>query len=172
MSLTSFSRHASRDCPTKPKICKNCSGEGHEALECKNKKALDNSHVADKTEEEAWKMLKTASNEKDLDDFKDAVKILVKAAPEFSYPQLEAEFRKREFKVYIIAMEKDIGDTWTNVDLQGEIGKKFAVGYYFSAKAQRPSLAPKWPASPEENVERLADAGVPMDRGVEKCHNW
>ena len=117
-------------------------------------------------------MLKTASDEKDLDDFKDAVKILVKAVPGSSYQQLEAEFRKREFKVYIIAMEKDIGDTWTNVDLQGEIGKKFAVGYYFSANAQRPSLAPKWPTSPEENVERLADAGVPMDRGVEKCHNW
>ena len=116
-------------------------------------------------------MLKAASTDKDLDDFKDAVKILTKAVPEYTYQQLEKEFRKRGFKVYIIAMEKDTGETWTNVDLQGEIGKKFAVGYFFSEKAQRPNLAAKWPPTPEENMERLGDAGVPMDRGVEKCNN-
>lgn len=172
MWLTALARHSVRDCPAKPKMCKNCLEEGHEALECKNKKTINNSNVADKTEGETWDMLKTASDDKDLDDFKEAVKILVKAVPELTYPQLEKEFRKRGFKVYIIAMEKDIGDTWTNVDLQGEIGKKFAVGYYFSEKPQRPNLAAKWPASPEDNMERLADAGIPMDRGVEKCNNW
>lgn len=117
-------------------------------------------------------MLKQASSEKDLDDFKDAVKILVKADATYTYPKLEKEFRARGFKVYLIAMEKDTGDTWTNVNLQGEIEKKFAVGYYFSSKAQRPTLAAKWPSSVEENLERLADAGIPMDRGVEKCNNW
>lgn len=170
--LTSSARHSVRDCPTTPKICKNCLEEGHEALECKNKKTINKDDVADKTEAETWDMLKTASDDKDLDDFKEAVKILVKAVPDFTYPHLEKEFRKRGFKVYIIAMEKDIGDTWTNVDLQGEIGKKYTVGYYFSEKPQRPNLAGKWPSTPDENMERLADAGIPMDRGVEKCNNW
>jgi hypothetical protein len=170
--LTLSSRHQVRDCPTTPKVCKNCLQEGHGALECKNKKAVNNSNVADKTEAEAWDMLKDASNDKDLDDFKEAIKILSKAAPQYTYQQLETEFRKRGYKVYTIALEKEIGETWTNVDLQGEIGKKYAIGYYFSEKPQRPNLASKWPATAEENMERLADAGIPMDRGVEKCNNW
>ena len=171
-SANSFPRHAARDCPTKPKICKNCLQEGHEALDCKNPKALNNTDVADKTEDEAWEMIKDGSDNRDLDDFKDAVKILTKAAPTYTYQDLEKEFRKRGFKIYIIAMEKNLLDTWTNVDLQGAIGKKYAVGYFFSDKPQRPNLVDKWPASAEENMERLADAGVPMDRGVEKCNNW
>ena len=170
--LTSDSRHAARDCPTKAKICKNCLEEGHEAIECKNPKSIDTSDVADKTEAEAWELMKEASKTRDLDDFKDAVKILLKAVPTYTYPQLEKEYRSRGFTVFTIAMEKDTLDTWTNCDLQGKIGKKYAVGYYFSAKPQRPSLVDKWPSSPEENMERLADAGVPMDRGVEKCNNW
>jgi hypothetical protein len=160
------------NCPSKPKLCKNCLQEGHETLECTNAKVINLDHVADMSPDEAWALLKTASDEKDLDDFKDAVKMLVKAVPTTTYPDLEKEFRNRGFNVYIIAVEKDSGDTWTNVDLQGGIGKKFAVGYHLSDKPKRPILAPKWPASAEENLERLADAGVPMDRGVSKCNNW
>ena len=26
-----------------------------------------------------------------------------------------------------------------------------------------------WPATPEENRERLKDAGMPMERGIPKC---
>jgi hypothetical protein len=29
----------------------------------------------------------------------------------------------------------------------------------------------RWPKSAEENLKRLGDAGIPMDRGVEKCNN-
>lgn len=31
--------------------------------------------------------------------------------------------------------------------------------------------APGWPASPEENLKRLEDAGIPLDRGVPRCGN-
>ena len=117
-------------------------------------------------------MLTAASEDRDLDDFKDALKILHKAVTTYTYQELEKEFRVRKFNVFIIAMEKDIGDTWTNVSLQGEVGKKYAVGYYYNEKPQRPSLKDKWPTSPEENMDRLADAGTPLDRGVEKCGNW
>lgn len=164
--------HRAGDCPKKPQVCRNCLQEGHNTLECKSAKVIDDSKVPDKTEEEAWVMLEQASEEKDLDDFKDAVKILHKAVPAYTYQDLEKKFRERKFKVYLIAMEKNIGDTWTNVSLQGEVGKKYAVGYYFSEKPQRPTLTAKWPATPEENLERLADAGTTLERGVEKCGNW
>jgi len=67
--------------------------------------------------------------------------------------------------------EKDHGPTYTNVNLQGETGKKYAVGFYTSPKPHRPSLAPKWPSTPEENLMRLANAGVPLDRGIDLCNN-
>ena len=146
---------------------------GHAALECKNPKALDKTGVAEKSEEEAWNLLKQASDERDIGDFKEALQILSKACPDYTYPQLEKEFRTRKFSIYMIAMEKDHGEdaTWTNVNLQGDVGKKYGVSYFTSAEAQRPTLVEKWPASPEENMTRLADAGVPLDRGVEKCSN-
>lgn len=61
-------------------------------------------HIADKTESEAWKAVKQASNEHDITDFKEAVQVLVKACPELTYPELEKEFRKRDFNVYLVAL--------------------------------------------------------------------
>jgi hypothetical protein len=146
---------------------------GHVALDCKNPKALDKANVAEKSEEEAWALLKQASDERDIGDFKEAVQILSKACPDYTYPKLEKEFRARNYSIYLIAMEKDHGElaTWTNVNLQGDVGKKFAVSYFTSDKAQRPTLLDKWPASPEENLTRLEDAGIPLNRGVDKCSN-
>ncbi|EXJ89847.1 hypothetical protein A1O3_02914 [Capronia epimyces CBS 606.96] len=189
--LTLVPGHMVSDCPTYVEKCKNChqegacfghsyphyffltqlSGTGHNAIDCKNPKLIDNHRVAEKSETEAWELLKQASDERDIGDFKDAVQILSKAAPDYTYPRLEKEFRKQGLAIYLIAMEKDIGDTWTNVNLQGEIGKKYSVSYFTSDKPQRPTLVDKWPASPEENMNRLADAGIPLDRGVDKCHN-
>ncbi|KAJ9611734.1 hypothetical protein H2200_004918 [Cladophialophora chaetospira] len=165
--------HMDRDCPTAK--CKNCHQEGHVAMECKNPKAIDNTNVAEKSEDEAWSLLTQASDERDIGDFKEAVQILSKACPDYTYPKLEKEFRARDFSIYMIAMEKDHEaagmETWTNVNLQGETGKKFAVSYFTSDKAQRPALLAAWPKSAEENLTRLADAGIPLDRGVDKCSN-
>ena len=81
------------------------------------------------------------------------------------------EFRKRGYNVYLIAMEKEIESTQTIVDLQGNIGCKYAVFYFLSDKPQRPNMKERWPKSAEENMERLEDAGVPMDSGIVKCNN-
>jgi hypothetical protein len=184
------------DCPTRVITCKNCEQEGelslasllscdeytdstdlsgHDAINCTNPKALDNSRVAAKSEDEAWALLQQASEERDIGDFKEAVQILSKACPDYTYPKLEKEFRAREFSIYLIAMEKDHAaagmETWTNVNLQGDIGKKYAVSYFLSDKPERLALVDKWPGSPEENLIRLADAGIPLNRGVEKCTN-
>ena len=153
-------------------------------------RVIDLQHIADKTEVEAWKAIKHASDERDITDFKEAVQVLVKACPEITYPKLEKQIRKRDLDVYLIALvsllhpilasssltssarkEKDHGDTLTSVNLQGELDKKFVVGYYLSEKPQRPSMKERWPKSPEENLKRLEDAGVPMDRCVTKCSN-
>ncbi|RMZ77784.1 hypothetical protein DV737_g4232, partial [Chaetothyriales sp. CBS 132003] len=163
--------HQARDCPMRVKMCKQCLQEGHDAIECKNAKVIDMSQVPDMSEDDAWAMLKQASDEKDLDDFRDGVKILSKAAPAMTYVDMEKEFRKRGFSVYLIALVKNIEDTWTIVNLQGEVDKKYAVGYFLSEKPQRPKLVEVWPESPAANVERLADAGLAVDRGVPKCSN-
>jgi hypothetical protein len=65
---------------------------------------IDLQHIADKTEAEAWKAIKQASDERDISDFKEAVQVLVKACPEMTYPKLEKECRKRDFNVYLIAL--------------------------------------------------------------------
>ncbi|KIX00828.1 uncharacterized protein Z518_09893 [Rhinocladiella mackenziei CBS 650.93] len=141
--------------------CRNCS-RGHEAIICKNPKAINHQNILEKSENEAWGLLKNASDMRHITDFKDALQIFSKAAPNYTYPRLEKEFRERGSSVFLIAM-KPRGDTWTNVNLQGEIGRKYAVSYFLSGKPQR--------RTPEENLIRLADAGIPLDRGVDKCHN-
>lgn len=61
--------------------------------------------------------------------------------------------------------------TLSLVNLQGKSGCKHVVGYFFSDKPKRKIFADGWPSSPEENMERLADAGVPMENFVPQCKN-
>src|SRR5271170_785961 len=132
---------------------------------------IDRTKIPDKTEKEAYAMLKQASDLRDLDGFKEAVEVLSKACPDLTYPRLEKEFRKRNFTIYLIALEKDHGDTITNVNMQGEVERKYTISYHLSEKPQRPAMKKRWPKTPNENLERLADAGILIDRGVEKCNN-
>lgn len=169
--LCNKSGHRSAECPDRKIVCKNCLQEGHEALGCENAKIIDLSRVPDKTVAEAWVMLKEASDEREIGEFKEAVQILSKAMPELTYPQLEKECRARKLNVYLIAMEKEHGDTYTVVNMQGEIEKKYCVFYFTSDKPQRPTMKDRWPESAQDNMERLADAGVAVDRGIPKCNN-
>ena len=57
------------------------------------------------------------------------------------------------------------------MNLQGKLDCKYVVGYFYSAKPQRAHLKEGWPPTPEENMERLKDAGIQVDRGVPKCTN-
>ena len=57
------------------------------------------------------------------------------------------------------------------MDLDGQTGRQYHVGFYFSAKAPRGSLKDAWPLSPEENLERLLNAGIPVDSKIPKCGN-
>ena len=94
------SGHRASDCPSKPpKACKQCGQKDpdHEVQDCKAKKVIDDSAVPSVSEREAWLMIEGASNDRDVDDFKDAVKVLAKAKGyEYSYLDLEKELRKRD----------------------------------------------------------------------------
>jgi hypothetical protein len=140
-------------------------------LDCKNPRKIDRSHIPDVPAEDAWIELKTASDERDLDDIKDAAMKYIKATPDATYLQLENAFRAQKMNIYLIAMEKELTLTYTNMDLQGNLDKKFSVSWRLSPNHQRPKEQDAWPASPEENLERLKDAGEPVDRGIPKCSN-
>ncbi|MCJ1353730.1 MAG: hypothetical protein MMC33_003717 [Icmadophila ericetorum] len=170
--------HRSSECPSKPPaICKNCGGEGHRALECKEKRAKDFSNVEEATPEDAWAMIKVADETDndfggvDLDAMKKAIQVYVKAQPDATFAQIELGFRAQEFRTYLIAVQKEKVDNITIVDLQGEIDKTYQISFQLSEKPRRRNDRQGWPKTPEENLERLKDAGFPEERHVPRCAN-
>lgn len=102
---------------------------------------------------------------------KEAVKKYIKATPDATYIDLEKAFRNQELNLYIIALEKELAPTYTNMDLQGNLDKKYTASWRKSCRHARPKEKDLWPETPEENMERLKDAGEPVDRGIPKCSN-
>lgn len=47
------------------------SPKGHKTMDCKENRKFDLNHIPDKLPEEAWAFLKAASDEKDLEDFRE-----------------------------------------------------------------------------------------------------
>ena len=45
----------------------------------------------------------------------------------------------------------------------------YQINFCLSDKPKRARQNQGWPESAEENIERLKDAGIPMDRGVVQC---
>ncbi|KAJ8123479.1 hypothetical protein O1611_g9579 [Lasiodiplodia mahajangana] len=162
-----------KDCPTKPaEVCRNCQEEGHTVVECKNPRKVDRSDIEEVAAEDAWEKISKAVHDKDVDDVKDAIQQYIKACPETTYAQLEKAFRSQTIGVYLIAMEnQSMVPTLTNMDLQGNLDKKFRVHYRFDPKPGRPREREFWPGSEEENMARLEDAGEPVNRGLSKCTN-
>ncbi|KKY21579.1 putative zinc knuckle transcription factor [Phaeomoniella chlamydospora] len=95
--------HSKAECP-KPRVFKGTCKICHEAKDCENKRHMDKNHIPDKTVDEALAMLKAASEDRDLDDFKEAFHILCKADPSMTYRMAEETFRKMNFNVYLIAL--------------------------------------------------------------------
>ncbi|MCJ1407089.1 hypothetical protein MMC19_001159 [Ptychographa xylographoides] len=164
--------HPASECPEKPAdICRNCKKEGHKIADCKENRAIDTSGVSQLEPDTAWAKMKTADEEHELEDLREALKEYVKAVPDTTYEQLEVAFRGLGFKTHVIGFEKEITDTYTLMNLQGKLDCKYHVGFYWNAKAPRLALKDAWPTNPEENLERLKDAGVPVERGIPKCSN-
>jgi len=145
---------------------------GHKVVECKNPRKINVDDVRGVTPDEALEEIRKAVADRDLDDVKEAVKMYVKAMPETTYPELEKLFRDQDIGVFLIGIEKEhILSTLTNMNLQGDLDKKFTVTYRFSKLPPRPRDRAIWPADDAENVARLEDGGEVVPRLIPKCRN-
>ncbi|GFP56109.1 cellular nucleic acid-binding protein homolog [Trichoderma asperellum] len=165
--------HMVKDCPDKPPmICANCGEEGHFRKNCENARKINRDHVADTTPDDAWAKIKQAARERDSDDVKEAVEEYVKAlGGEVTYRQIQEKLMEENVKLWLISLERELIDTFTNMDLQGNIDKKYSVSFRFSDKPERPREIDGWPQGHAEILSRLEDAGMVVDRGLPKCYN-
>ncbi|KAJ5532710.1 hypothetical protein N7494_009262 [Penicillium frequentans] len=162
--------HPASECPERPPdVCRNCGAEGHQAFVCTAPRKFDLNKVADRLPEEAWDMMKAAGT--DTEAFRSALQVYSKAAPEATYVEIENKMREDNFPLYTIAVDKEVGDMHTLIDLQGNLDKKYTVAFYRGPNSPRNILNDRWPDSPEDNIERLANAGVSCNRYVVKCRN-
>lgn len=107
-----------------------------------------------------------------MDDAKEAIEEYVKAlGGEVTYRQIQERLMEENVKVWLICTERDLIDTFTNMDLQGKIDKKYSISVRFSDKPERPREVDVWPNGDGEILTRLDDAGMVVDRGVPKCYN-
>ncbi|KAL7823208.1 hypothetical protein V8C26DRAFT_425318 [Trichoderma gracile] len=165
--------HMRKDCPeAPPMLCSNCGEEGHFRTNCENARKVNRDHVADVTPDAAWDKLKQAARERDVDDAKEAIEEYVKAlGGEVTYRQIQERLMEENVKIWLICTERDLIDTFTNMDLQGKIDKKYSISVRFSDKPERPREVDAWPNGEGEILTRLDDAGMVVDRGVPKCYN-
>ncbi|KAL7948879.1 hypothetical protein V8C42DRAFT_312580 [Trichoderma barbatum] len=165
--------HMRKDCPeAPPMVCSNCGQEGHFRNNCENARKINRDHVADTTPEAAWDKLKQAARERDADDAKEAIEEYVKAlAGEVTYRQIQERLMEESVKIWLISTQRELIDTFTNMDLQGNIDKKYSISVRFSDKPERPREINAWPDGDDEILSRLNDAGMVVDRGVPKCYN-
>lgn len=139
---------------------------------CENSRVINRDHIADVEPQEAIAKMKTACSERDVDDAKEAVQEYVKAVGgDVTYRELQSKFIEEGVNLWLIAAERQLVNVFTNMDLQGNTGKKYSISYRFSEKPERPREAESFPKSREELLERLDDAGEVVDSGLRKCTN-
>ncbi|KAJ5570007.1 uncharacterized protein N7459_009437 [Penicillium hispanicum] len=164
--------HPASECPNKPAdICRNCKAEGHMSKDCQENRKFDLDHIADKSPEDAWKLMKIASEEMEISEFREALQVYSKAVPSATFADIEKKMREENFKIHLIALEKESEEMISLIDLQGKLDCQYVVGFFFSPNSRRMNLVPRWPSDPAENIERLSNAGLPYDRQVTKCRN-
>lgn len=146
--------------------------QGHRKRDCEKPRKINRDLVADVSPGVAWAKLEQAARERDADDVKEAVQEYVKALNgEPTYRVLQEAFIDKKVNIWLIAVERSILPTFTNMDLQGNIEKKYTVSYRFSDKPERPREIEGWPQNPEEILSRLDDAGEVVNNGKSLCHN-
>ena len=180
-----------KDCSERPpRACKNCQEEGlwqtlpdysermidicvlgHTAADCQKARLIDRSQVPDVPSETAWAELAQACKDRDLDDAKEALDKYMKSNPDATYLDLQNKAIEDGLKLWFIALERNLLMTFTNMDLQGNLGKKYTVSIRFSDKPSRPKEKDGWPESQEEILARLDDAGEVVGVLVPKCTN-
>lgn len=155
-----------------------CKEMGHFSSECPQEKRqpkplLNWAHHPEMPAEDAWNLLKEADSTRDLDDIKEAFEVFCRNSPETTIQEIETRFRAEGFTTHLVGMEKEeMYDYLTNVNLQGEIGKQYSLGFQLSAKSRRQKMYQSMLAeSPEENFERLADCGLTVKKNCIVCNH-
>lgn len=139
---------------------------------CENARKINRENVKDVSPEEAWGKLQAAVKEKDVDDVKEALQEYVKATGgSVTYKELQESFIGGGINLWLIANERSLVDVFTNMDLQGNMGKRYTVSYRFSETPERPRERDGWPQNREELLSRLENAGDVVDIGIVKCGN-
>ncbi|KFA73390.1 hypothetical protein S40288_09028 [Stachybotrys chartarum IBT 40288] len=165
--------HIIRDCPDKPPmVCENCGEEGHIRKECENARKLNRDNIANMPAEDAWEKLKRAAMERDVDDAKEAVQEYVKALQgAVTYREIQEACIDQNIGFWLIATERGLLSVFTNMDLQGNLGKKYSISYRFSEFPNKPREKYGWPETREEILSRLDDAGDVVNTGLPVCMN-
>lgn len=153
---------------------------GHLAADCSANRLLAGipaSQTQDVTCDEAWQLLKDADEAKEFDELKRAILVYAKTAYEsenatkVTFGVLEETFREAKMKTYLIAKQQNVASTHDIMNLQGEGGQKYVVSFQLAPKACRAKFQDGWPATPDENMARLSQAGFVVDSMVPKCNN-
>jgi hypothetical protein len=131
---------------------------------------INRDHIASSSPEAAWEKIKQAVADRDMDDAREAVQEYMKSmggTP--TYRDLQEGFIGDKIGLWYISLERDLLPVFSNMDLQGNMGKKYSVSWRFSEKPERPIEVDGWPASREEILLRLDDAGEPNNTGKSRC---
>lgn len=99
-------------------------------MECKENRKFDLNNIADQLPEVAWAGLKKASDERDLEDFREVwfdsfhhsfqadkeqnFKVYCKAAPNATFVDIEKKMREQSFSIYLIALVSEPISYWNN----------------------------------------------------------
>ncbi|KND89636.1 hypothetical protein TOPH_05772, partial [Tolypocladium ophioglossoides CBS 100239] len=136
---------------------------GHMKRSCENARKVNRDHIADLSPDEAWAKLQKAVAERDIDDTKEAVQEYVKAlGGAISYRDLQEAMLNNSINLFFIATERDLVNVFTNMDLQGNMGKKYSISYRFSEKPDRPREADK-------SGHKVADCEEPPNLDNVEC---
>lgn len=139
---------------------------------CQNARKINRDKIATVTPDEAWNKLKQAAAERDVDDAMEAIDEYVKALDgNVTYREIQEALIDQNISVWLIAFERPLLQMFTNMDLQGNMGKKYTISYRFTEKADRPREVEGWPKDREELLSRLDDAGKVADKGLPLCNN-
>ena len=107
-----------------------------------------------------------------MDDAKEAVQEYIKASgTDMTYKDLQLGLISDNVGLWLIATERSLVNIFTNLDLQGNTGKKYSISFRFSDRPSRPREAEGWPNDREEILSRLDDAGEVVDSGLSLCYN-
>ena len=88
-----------------------------------------------------------------------------------TYLEFQEALISQHMELYLIALERPLLPSYTNMDLQGNLYKKYTVSFRFSDKPSRPRETEGWPADREELLDRLQDAGEVVETGIPQCSN-